>query len=73
MINRNDGKANFIKLREEPNESYNFMPVPDLSNCTNVDILEEKELNIQWVYVRFSSDRDTNVSGWVKKIYLQYL
>ena len=38
-----------------------------------VDILEREELNAEWQYVRFSPYRDTNVSGWVKKIYLQYL
>jgi hypothetical protein len=77
MVNRNDGKATFIKLREKPNESSDFMPVPDLPNGTSVDILEGDERNVQWYaeweYVRFSPDRDTNVSGWVKKIYLQYL
>ena len=77
IVNRNDGQANFIKLRENPNELPNFKPVPDLPNGTNVDILEGEERNVQWSaeweYVRYSPDRDTNVSGWVKKIYLQYL
>jgi hypothetical protein len=77
IVNRNDGQANFIKLRENPNEFSNFMPVLDLPNSTNVDILEGEERNVQWnaewEYVRYSPDRDTNVSGWVKKKYLEYL
>ena len=76
IVNRNDGQANFIKLRENPNELPNFKPVPDLPNGTSVDILEGDERNVQWYaeweYVRFSPDRDTNVSGWVKKKYLEY-
>ena len=72
-VYRNDGQADFIKLRETPNQSSKFKPVPDLPNGTIVDILEREELNAEWQYVRFSPYRDTNVSGWVKKIYLQYL
>ena len=71
-INRTDGQANFIKLREKPQLTSNFEPVQDLPNGTIVDILEGEELNAEWQYVRFSPDRDTDVRGWVKKIYLQY-
>ena len=68
LVNRNDGGADFIKLRETPNLSSNFKNIPDLPNGTIVDILDE---NAEWQYVRFSPDRDTDVRGWVKKIYLQ--
>jgi len=72
-VSRNDGQADFIKLREIPNQSSKFKPVPDLPNGTIVDIFEGEELNAEWQYVRFSPEQDTSVSGWVKKIYLQYL
>ena len=75
-INRTDGQAKFIKLREKPQLTSNFEPVQDLSNGTIVDILEGKNWNIEWnpewQYVRFSPDRDTDIRGWVRKIYLQY-
>ncbi len=75
-INRTDGQAKFIKLREKPQLTSNFEPVQDLPNGTIVDILEGENWNIEWnsewQYVRFSPDRDTDIRGWVRKIYLQY-
>ena len=71
-INITDGQADFIKLRETSRQSSNFVQdVPDLPNGTIVDILEGEELNAEWQYVRFSPDRDTDIRGWVRKIYLQ--
>ena len=68
-VSRNDGQASFIKLREEPNAFSSFIG-SDLPNDTIVDILLKKESYPDWEYVL---DRDTDVRGWVKKIYLQYL
>jgi hypothetical protein len=68
LVNRKDGGAEFIKLRETPNQTSNFKNIPDIPNGTTVDILEE---NGEWQNIRYSPKPGTEVRGWVKKIYLQ--
>ena len=71
LVFRNDGKGTFTQLRVKPNEFSTFVFGSVLFNGTIVDILEEEELNAEWQYVRYSPDRDTDIRGWVRKIYLQ--
>ncbi len=69
---RNDGKGNHTQLRVEPKESSTFVLGSVLFNGIIVDILDEEELYQGWEYVRFSPNQDTDIRGWVRKIYLQY-
>ena len=69
---RNDEKGNYTQLRVEPKESSTFVLGSVLFNGIIVDILDEEELYPGWEYVRFSPNQDTDIRGWVRKIYLQY-